>query len=94
LRVFPNGKLNDQADSTSQFLDWFKAVSEEPTMITSARKQFAERLHEEGEPDEEIARRVKSTPQEVKAWRERQENGVRRLNDIYNGTLARIRGEQ
>jgi len=94
LMVFPNGKHNDQADSTSQFLDWFKTASEEPAMITFARRQLAERLHEEGEPDEEIARRVKSTPEEVKAWRERQKNGVRRLNDIYNGTLARIRGEQ
>ena len=27
LAVFPNGKHDDQADSTSQFLDWFKKLS-------------------------------------------------------------------
>ena len=92
MSIFPNGKHNDQVDSTSQYLDWFKRASQEPAALTYLRMQLAERLHEEGESDDEIARRVKSTPDEVKAWREKKKKGAQRLMDIYNQSLARFQG--
>jgi predicted phage terminase large subunit-like protein len=92
MSTFPNGKHNDQVDSTSQFLDWFKRASHEPGMLTYGRTLLAEALHEAGETDEEIARRVRSTPDEIKEWREKKQKGAQRLMDIYNRTRARIQG--
>jgi predicted phage terminase large subunit-like protein len=71
MSIFPNGKHDDQTDSTSQFLDWFKRASQEARAITYARMQLAAGLHEQGETDDQIARRINSTPDEIKAWRER-----------------------
>jgi predicted phage terminase large subunit-like protein len=93
LSTFPNSKHKDQVDSTSQFLDWFKRASQEPAMLTFVRMQLAERLHVEGKPDDEIARKVESTPEEVKAWREEQKNAGQELLDIYNRTSAGLNGD-
>jgi hypothetical protein len=37
----PYGKHDDQADSTSQFLDWFKQASQDPGLIAYARRELA-----------------------------------------------------
>jgi hypothetical protein len=41
MTVFPNGKHDDQVDSTAQFLDWFKKPFSEiaPSAIRGARRQ-------------------------------------------------------
>ena len=33
LTAFPNGKHDDQVDSTAQALDWFKQASREPGIL-------------------------------------------------------------
>ena len=33
LTVFPNGKHDDQVDSTAQLLDWFKQAGREPGIL-------------------------------------------------------------
>lgn len=93
MSVFPNGKHNDQVDSTSQFLDWFKQASQEFAPARWARMQIAKALHEQGETDLEIARRVDTTPEEVRTWRENQKMHDQRLSDIYRKNQARLRGE-
>src|SRR5262249_13080980 len=71
LTVFPNGKHNDQADSTSQFLDWFSSAAQEPGLLGYARMRLARQLHDQDRlGDEETAARVKSTPDEIRLWRE------------------------
>ena len=94
MSVFPNGKHNDQVDSTSQFLDWFKRASREPVAHTWARMQIAKGLHEQGETVAEIAWRIESSPEQVKAWRENQKIGDEQLIDRYKRGLARLRGER
>ena len=33
LTTFPNGKDDDQVDSTAQMLDWFKSAAREPGIL-------------------------------------------------------------
>ena len=39
LMVFPNGKHDDQVDSTAQMLDWFKQAGREPGGIWQLYKE-------------------------------------------------------
>jgi hypothetical protein len=48
LITFPNGKFDDQADSTSQALDWARARRMEPGIITYTRYQARKHLLSEG----------------------------------------------
>jgi hypothetical protein len=45
LTTFPNGKHDDQVDSTAQTLDWFKAAACEPGGFYGYYKTLAEELH-------------------------------------------------
>ena len=42
LTVFPNGKHDDQVDSTAQLLDWLKQAGREPGGIYQYYKELAE----------------------------------------------------
>ncbi len=42
LSMFPNGKHDDQVDSTAQALDWFKTHSADPGILTYYERRFAE----------------------------------------------------
>src|SRR5882724_12071800 len=42
LTVFPNGKYDDQVDSTAQLLDWLKSAGREPGGIYQYYKQLAQ----------------------------------------------------
>jgi hypothetical protein len=45
LVTFPNGKHDDQADSTSQALDWMKNFMWEPAILVHYREKALERYH-------------------------------------------------
>jgi predicted phage terminase large subunit-like protein len=68
LRTFPNGKYDDQADSTSQALDWIKRGLKEPNAIAWGRQELARMLHRQGTHLSEIARRVEATTEQVQQW--------------------------
>jgi len=44
LTTFPNGKHDDQVDSTAQMLDWFKTAAREPGGLYGYYKALAEEL--------------------------------------------------
>jgi predicted phage terminase large subunit-like protein len=52
LITFPNGKFDDQADSTSQALDWARARRMEPGIITFTRYEARKYLVSQGRMDE------------------------------------------
>ena len=68
LSAFPNGRYDDQADSTSQALDWIKRGLAEPTAITWARQEVARKLHREGVPVSAIAEQVGASIEQVQQW--------------------------
>src|SRR5216683_1223663 len=57
LTVFPNGKHDDQVDSTAQFLDWFKRP-----MPSWGAFELARRMAEELKPREPVYVRLKAPP--------------------------------
>jgi hypothetical protein len=68
ISSFPNGRYDDQADSTSQALDWIKRGLVEPTAIAWARQEVARMLHRQGEHLNAIAGRVGATTEQVQEW--------------------------
>jgi predicted phage terminase large subunit-like protein len=48
LSVFPNGRFDDQVDSTAQFLDWFKQSTREDGIYAYYRMLAEERRRKEG----------------------------------------------
>jgi hypothetical protein len=42
LANFPNGRFDDQADATAQFLDWFKSAGRADAIYTLYRTRFEE----------------------------------------------------
>jgi hypothetical protein len=52
MTVFPNGKHDDQVDSTAQFLDWFKRPFPNQGIYEFTRKQ-AEALQRAFKPESE-----------------------------------------
>jgi len=46
LTVFPNGKHDDQVDSTAQMLDWFKGAGRAPGGLYQYYKALAEELRD------------------------------------------------
>jgi hypothetical protein len=44
LTAFPNGKHDDQGDSTAQMLDWLKGTAREPGGFHQYYKTLAEKL--------------------------------------------------
>ena len=44
LTAFPNGKHDDQVDSTAQMLDWFKQAGREPGGLYDYYRMLAEEL--------------------------------------------------
>jgi hypothetical protein len=57
MTVFPNGKHDDQVDSTAQFLDWFKRPMSNQGIFEYYRK-MAEKL----KPPEPVYVRLKAPP--------------------------------
>ena len=68
LNTFPNGKYDDQADSTSQALDWIKRGLAEPPHITGIRQEVARMLHHQGVHLNAIAGQVSATTEQVQQW--------------------------
>jgi hypothetical protein len=54
LTAFPNGKHDDQVDSTAQMLDWFKAAARAPGGFYGYYRALAEEL-----PDPQTASPVR-----------------------------------
>ena len=52
LSTFPNGRFDDQVDSTSQALDWFKSYKIVPPIVQFWRNDRMERLKREGRWEE------------------------------------------
>lgn len=53
LSTFPKGKHDDQVDSTSQALDWFKELNSiDNWWIVAAPREHKERMQREGPPRE------------------------------------------
>ena len=48
LMAFPRGRFDDQADSTSQALDWLKARQAEPGIFTWYRMEYRKELKRQG----------------------------------------------
>jgi phage terminase large subunit-like protein len=48
LAVFPNGRFDDQVDSTAQFLDWFKTSAREDGIYAYYRMLAEERRRKAG----------------------------------------------
>jgi hypothetical protein len=57
MTVFPNGKHDDQVDSTAQFLDWFKTP-----MPSWGIFEHTRRMAEKFKPPEPVYVRVKAPP--------------------------------
>jgi hypothetical protein len=51
LVTFPNGKHDDQADSTSQALDWLKNFMWEPAILVHYREKALERYRNSSNVD-------------------------------------------
>jgi predicted phage terminase large subunit-like protein len=66
--TLPGSKYDDQADSLSQALAWFKSQPAEPGIIGFYRHECARAMRDRGEPIEKIAAYVKATPDEVQGW--------------------------
>jgi len=48
LIIFPKGKYDDQADSTSQALDWYKQRCTDPSIVVFWREEYKEFLRQRG----------------------------------------------
>ena len=57
MTVFPNGKHDDQVDSTAQFLDWFKRP-----MTSWGMYELTRRMAEKLKPPEPVYVRLKAPP--------------------------------
>jgi len=68
LSTFPSGKYDDQADSTSQALDWIKRGLVEPNAITWDRQEVARMLHRQGVHLNAIAGQMGATTEQVQQW--------------------------
>jgi predicted phage terminase large subunit-like protein len=68
LTTFPNGKYDDQADSTSQALAWINLAPPEDGYIKFYRHDTARTYIRQGLSLEETAKRVDATPEEVQQW--------------------------
>ena len=59
LTIFPNGKHDDQVDSTAQMLDWFKQAGREPGGIYQYYKELAQQPQtQRPEPLSTMAKRL------------------------------------
>jgi len=63
LTAFPNGKYDDQVDSTAQMLDWFKQAGREPGSFYQYYKALAEEL-----PDPQIAKLTPLSASGSRRW--------------------------
>ena len=68
LTIFPNGKNDDQADSTSQALDWLKQRSSEKGIIVFTRREVRRMLVAEGRLAEVQAHDLKYPQDAVDPW--------------------------
>jgi predicted phage terminase large subunit-like protein len=68
LTTFPGAKYDDQADSTSQALEWMAMKSSEPGIITFYRLEVAKMRFKRGESANAICRDMNITPDELQDW--------------------------
>jgi hypothetical protein len=66
MTVFPNGKHDDQVDSTAQFLDWFKKPFPGQNIFELYQREAEKRKHqsepEKRKPPRPVNVRVKAPP--------------------------------
>jgi predicted phage terminase large subunit-like protein len=76
LTTFPNGKYDDQADSTSQALLWISQRRVEPSNYVAMRRKVVMKLKRDGVPTAEIAAQVRKTPEEVQSMIDEEQRRV------------------
>jgi predicted phage terminase large subunit-like protein len=81
LTTFPNGKYKDQADSTSQALDWLKRNSNSGFM-DYIRKDTARGMFANGSTESQIAAHFGISLEEVREWLK---NSAAKPVDIFDG---------
>ena len=94
---FPNAKYDDQADSTSQALNWIKQAPPEHAVSRYYRCQEVLSLHRQGFPIGAIAAKVPATIEEVKRWIEQGQQRQTNVLEIdarrFSETCAGCGGE-
>jgi predicted phage terminase large subunit-like protein len=83
LTVFPHGKYDDQADSTSQALTWFKQAPPEPGMLGYMRMEVARTRFANGQNLAAAAASVGCTAQQLQQWIDDIIQGQNELEQIY-----------
>jgi predicted phage terminase large subunit-like protein len=68
VTTFPGAKYDDQADSTSQALEWITMKGSEPAIIGYYRMQVAKMRFEQGESIGSICGDLNITPDELQRW--------------------------
>jgi predicted phage terminase large subunit-like protein len=68
ITVFPNGKYDDQVDSTSQALAFINELRSEPGLLVFMRRQVLSRLLAQRMSVEEIAEEMRKTPEQIQEW--------------------------
>jgi predicted phage terminase large subunit-like protein len=70
LTTFPAAKYDDQADSTSQALEWITIKGSEPGIIGFYRMEVAKMRFQQGESIDSICSDLEITPEELNDWLE------------------------
>jgi predicted phage terminase large subunit-like protein len=68
LTIFPGAKYDDQADSTSQALEWINMKGAEPGIIGFYRMESARVSYQGGESIDKVCREHNTTPDELRRW--------------------------
>jgi predicted phage terminase large subunit-like protein len=68
LTTFPGAKYDDQADSTSQALEWITIKGSEPAIIVFYRMEVAKMRFQQDESVNSICRDLEITPDELSRW--------------------------
>jgi predicted phage terminase large subunit-like protein len=68
LAMFPNGKNDDQVDSTSQALAWINELRSESGHLVYMRREALSQFLAQGVSLEQIAERMRKTPEQIQEW--------------------------
>jgi predicted phage terminase large subunit-like protein len=78
LAIFPNGKYDDQVDSTSQFLEWVQESNRHSGLFGFYQHLRAQDMADQGCGLHQIATEVRAEPAEVARWQKQdQERSLR-----------------
>jgi len=88
LAIFPNGKNDDQVDSTSQFLEWAQEQSRHSGIRDYYRHLRANDMTQQGYSLDQIAAEVRSTPEEVAEWQKQDRERSLQMAAVPRGQLC------